>query len=243
MKEYTKTISYGDYIEIYEYEFKPREHSRIRDEKDGEVSEEIKFGKREDNILQTKRNFRRLVLANFSEEKPLLINITYKENMTDIVIAYKHYRSFVQALRYKYGKEFKYIAVPEFQKRGAVHFHALFWGLPYEVYSEERQKRTIFHLWGDKGFVDVVQTDGNDKLSSYLSKYMAKAFSDRRLKNQKAYVSSRNILRPVIESNPMLLAVLFEKVGPDDKPVHDKEYETRYLGKCRYRLFKVNKEI
>src|SRR5690606_27837965 len=101
------------------------------------------------------------------------------------------------ALRNKFGKAFSYIAVSEFQKRGAIHFHALFWGLPAEVFSQERQTRTIALIW-KQGFVYMKETDGNDKLSSYLAKYMVKTFTDPRLKNKKAYLASRNIKRPKI---------------------------------------------
>src|ERR1035437_6022100 len=129
---YAKTIMFGDNLEIYEYEHKPPPHVRGLRKKDRpKPDEDKKFEKRKDNMLQAKRNFRRLVGANLSKEKPLLISLTYKENMQDIHIGYKDYRSFIQAIRYEFGKDVKYIAVPEFQKRGAVHFHCLFWGLPH----------------------------------------------------------------------------------------------------------------
>jgi len=76
-------------------------------------------------VLQAKRNFRRLVGANLPS-KPLLISFTYNVFMGDITTGYRDYKSFVQALRYRFGKDLKYIAVPEFQKSGRVHFHALF---------------------------------------------------------------------------------------------------------------------
>lgn len=232
---YTKAITYGDTLEIYEYEGDLSPHRKREKENRHKPDVDEKYEKRKDNMMQAKRNFRRLVAANLSKEKPLLISLTYEENMQDISIGYKDFRSFIQALRYRF--DFKYIAVPEFQKRGAVHFHALFWGLPHDV-LRERKTRLIAGIWA-KGFVDIIETDGHGKLSSYLAKYMAKAFINRRLKNQKAYVSSRNIKRPVIESNALILPLLYQYVGESDKPVIDRKYETRRLGECRYRLFKI----
>lgn len=237
---YIKTITYGDNAEIYEYDHPPPPRRNTGRKEKLEIDEDEKFEKRKDNAIQAQRNFRRLVGANLSNEKPLLISLTYKENMQDISIAYKDYKSLIQALRYKYGKDIKYIAVPEFQHRGAVHFHALFWGLPAEVLREEKHTRTIAQIWG-QGFVDIIQTDGHGKISSYLAKYMAKAFIDRRLKNQKAYVSSRNVLRPVV--GRMILPVLYEYVEKDAIPVIDKKYKTKWMGECRHRLFKRKKEV
>src|ERR1035437_3330131 len=135
---YTKLIRYGNNIEIFEYELAPPPHRRRIRKKDKEKDEGKIFAKRKDNVLQAKRNFRRLVGANLDGEKPLLMTITYEENMEDITTGYRDYKSFVQAIRYRYGKEFNYIVVPEFQLRGAVHFHALFWGLPTEPLLKER---------------------------------------------------------------------------------------------------------
>jgi len=234
---YVKIIKYGNNAEVYVYEYPPVPQGKRKINKDREkVDENEKFEKRKDNAFQAQRNFRRLVGANLNRETPLLISLTYEKNMQDITTGYKDYKSFIQALRYKYGKNIKYIVVPEFQKRGAVHFHALFWGLPKEVFSEERRSRTINKLWG-KGFVDVIQTDGHGKISSYLAKYMAKAFVDRRLKNQKAYVSSRNIQRPVVET--IVIPTSGDPVRKDRVPVLDRKYKTKWMGECRHRLFKI----
>lgn len=239
---YAKAIMYGDTLEIYEYEKKPPPHKRgIRKKDKPKPDEDKKFQKRKDNVLQAKRNFRRLVGANLSKEKPLLISLTYKENMQDINTGYDDYKSFIQALRYKFGKDIKYITVPEFQMRGALHFHCLFWGLPHEILTEERKFRTIANIWGN-GFVDIIETDGDGKLSSYLAKYMAKAFVDKHLKNQKAYVSSRNIDRPVVDKNAIVSMYLFQFTKDGDLPIMDNSYKTKWTGQCRHRLFKTSQQ-
>ncbi len=249
---YSKIIRYADTLEIYEYERDIVTGTRTS-KKRGEVDvyandlrtdgedalQERKLGKRQDNARRASMAFRRIVASNLGgHEKPILVTITYRENFTDLKESYRHFSSFIQALRHKYGKAFRYICVPEFQERGAVHYHALIWGLPEEVFLLERKTRTISGLWG-RGFVYLKETDGNEKLSFYLSKYMAKAFTDPRLKNQKCYVSSRNIKRPIVERGiSPLWPVLDEYIG-DTAPLIDREYNTRFLGKGRYRLFKV----
>jgi len=238
---YAKTIKYGNNIEIFEYEHRPVPKTKKAEKKSywTKPTEEEIFTKRADNIIQTKRSFRRLVSANLSNEKPLLITFTYKENMKDIVLGWNDYRKFIQAMRYKYGENFKYIATPEFQERGAVHFHVLFWGLPSEINpTNERNSRTLANIW-KKGFIDMKKTDGREELAGYLAKYMAKAFTDTRLKNQKAYVSSKNIKRPEVTLDAIVLHQLIENVDAEAEPVFEKRYDTPWLGSCRYRLFKT----
>jgi hypothetical protein len=251
---YRKIIRYGNHIEIYEYEREPQLMGRRRiprTSNDGDVDlgtnrkdtlSERQLGKRRDNARRVAMVFRRLVASNLhGTNLPLLVTLTYKENIADIAIGYKDYRSFVQTLRYTFGKTFKYICVPEFQKRGAVHFHALFWGLPSELFIQERQTRELAGMWG-KGFVYLKETDGHDRLSSYLAKYMAKAFSDPRLRNKKAYVASRNIDRPVIDSGPFSFSSIIDEYATNAELIKDTEYDTNWLGTCRHRHFKILNE-
>ena len=255
---YKKIIRYGNSMELYEYEKHPDTLGRRRGNRrgrknisgdkslgtDGEkvVCRQEELGKRQDNARSVSVVFRRLVSSNLSgSELPLLITFTYKENMSDISVGYKDYRSFIQNLRYKFGKDFKYICVPEFQKRGAVHFHALFWVLPSETCVRERHTRDIARLWG-KGFVDMMLTDGNEKISGYLAKYMSKAFIDPRLKNQKAYTTSRNISRPTIEKGDYAFWPIIDEFALNNPPIFDKEYWTKWLGTCRYRHYKISND-
>lgn len=245
---YTKIIRSGNNLEVYEYEKEPsivgRRTGKRKADPDnvdmgasGEdtLPKETSLGKRKDNARHATLAFRRIVLSNLSgTELPILITPTYKENMSDLATGYKDYRAFIQALRYKYGKAFKYICVPEFQKRGAIHFHALFWGLPSTLLSQERKTREIAMMWG-KGFVYLKKTDGNDKLSSYLAKYMSKTFKDDRLKNMKAYTASRNISRPETYSGEFTFWPIIEEFEQNGEVITDRSYDTKWQGPCRYR--------
>ena len=247
---YKKLIVFGNNAELYEYEKNLGIHRSNRGKRKsnddlpdmvvgGETAlQERRLGKRKDNSQRASMAFRRLVLSNLDGvERPLLITLTHAENLTDLRQGYKNYTSFIQALRYKYGKLFRYISVPEFQKRGAVHFHALFWGLPFELFLSERKTRTLATIWG-KGFVYLKETDGNEKLSFYLSKYMAKAFMDIRLKNQKAYVASRNCLRPYVVGGIENVSWLIDDyLGTDIPEINEKRFSTAWLGECRFRHF------
>lgn len=255
---YNKIISYGNTLEVYEYEkdiFRlvggtRRNHAPTdvhvgmgtggEDTLSDQGSEE-KRAKRTDNARRASMAFRRIVSANLggSSTLPTLVTLTYKDNFTDLAGAYQHLTAFIQSLRYRYGRTFSYILVPEFQKRGAVHFHALFWGLPEEVLLKERRDRTFFRLWGH-GFVFIKHTDGNEKLAFYLSKYFTKTFLDPRLMNQKSYVASRNIKRPLVQKGPFIISYLLDEYGVTEPPVVDRSYQTTWLGEGRLRIYKLN---
>lgn len=255
---YNKFIRSGNNVEIYEYEYDilPRGDKRYKEKKNKKKIDrnaeltEAEVGKRMDNVRKAKMEFRRLVSSNLDEKNfPLLLTATYKENFTDLNQAYYDHKLFVQTLRYTYGKDnkdFKYICVPEFQERGAVHFHTLCWGLPADILLPERLtdyyknvSPTLSKIWGN-GFVLLKPTDGNDKLSSYLSKYMTKAFIDPRLKHQKAYTSSRNVHRSYVVSDiSPVWPLIDDYAGVDAVPITDNKYHSHYLGDARYRLFKI----
>lgn len=246
---YNRAIVSGNVLEIYEYEkdiplFRNKRKrstssidvpSVVSDRKD--ILSERELGRRRSSSGRASLAFRRLVSANLiGTDRPILLALTYAENFGDLRGAYKDFTTFIQALRYRFGKDFRYVAVPEFQKRGAVHFHALFWGLPSQLVLSERSTRFIAGIWGH-GFVDVVQTDGNIKISGYLSKYMAKAFIDPRLSGCKAYVGSRNILRPLAQSFSGNLWAFLKEWGVDKPSIINREFMTLWLGRCQYRYY------
>ena len=52
------------------------------------------------------------------------ITLTFKENISDVTEANKLFNAWTKSVLRKYP-EFKYLCVPEFQKRGAVHYHLI----------------------------------------------------------------------------------------------------------------------
>ena len=253
---YNKFIKYANIIETYTYEkqlpIRPRARrgvsrkvslSHMASPGSDTLRQNEYEGKRQDNVARASMVFRRTILANIDGiNHPLLLTLTYKDNQTSVVQGYKDFSSFIKTLRYKYGKVFRYIAVPEFQKRGAVHFHAMFWGLPDTLAKEERHTRMVGNAWGH-GYVDLIQTDGSPKLSGYLTKYMAKNFTDYRLMGIKAYTCSRNLKRPEVINglSNVNLEIVLEETGAG-MIEFDKTYDTAWLGRGRHRIYKLSTE-
>jgi len=196
-----------------------------------------------ESLTRCRNSFRRLVRANLSSKTPpALITLTMRD-IVEIDVAYKAYSKFAWKFRRRYGYDsIGMIAVPEFQKRGAVHFHILVFNLKYESYKNERRTRQIASLW-EHGFVDVKRTDGNEKLSSYLAKYMSKAMQDYRLVRRRAYSASGRVVRTVSLNTPFQVkeaTLLWDLGGVDNPPTENREYDTLWLGRCVYQKFVLN---
>lgn len=234
---HTKIIQSGDFLEIYEYEKEVYRSHKPRKRRN--IERVFKVVRRYDNLNRTKKTFQRLCRSNFiGDTDPALITLTMFE-VVPLSEAYSIYSHFIKRLRKEYGKSFRYVGVPEFQKRGAVHFHVLFWGLPRTSIIYERVTRYYQNKWG-YGYVDCKQTDGSPKLSTYLSKYMLKALSDKRLGGEKAFMASRNALRPVQLTNKTAFALRNEIwLDVDSKPLQEHEFTTEWLGRCNYKLYKI----
>lgn len=234
---YTKVIQSGDLVEQWEYEREPNPERLVR--RKPRIKRSFSMERRLDNIIKTKSSFRRLVRANLVlNAPPALLTLT----MMDIVPineAYKEFTRFMHEIR-RLHKHVQWIAVPEFQKRGAVHFHALMFQLPHEIVKNERRTRYLAHHWG-QGFVDIKRTDGSAKLSGYLAKYMSKAMHDKRLLSKRGYTSSRGVRRPVTLSTSFqrITAMAAWGLGVDKLPVQQREYATIHLGRCVYKQFIV----
>jgi len=235
MLGYLKIIRSGSITEIYTYAKAPSSGR-----KKGTVIDRTRRGSPRPrvgaNAERARKSFIRLVRSNIGTgEPPALITLT----MLDIVrieVGYSCLSNYIRLLRRRFGKEFKYVAVPEYQKRGAVHFHILFWGLPQEVINHERRDRTLQRAWA-LGYVDCVATDGSEKLAGYLAKYMSKSMSDERIAGKKAYACSRNIMRPVLATT----LTGFENLGSefwavDNVLLTEKEFQTEWLGKATYKM-------
>jgi len=273
MAGYTKLIKSGDVIELYQYEKNPvstGRRKRVPKTTDG-VRPSRSPDRRPDNIRRLRKGFIRLVRSNLvGDAPPAFVTLTTGANLS-LETGALCFTQFVKTLRSYVGDSFRYIAVPEFQKRGAIHFHVLIWGLsdelifnetPYVAWCkksyrqhdlvrryvdwcfeksldprESRGTRFLQTAWG-RGFLDIVPTDGSPKLAGYLAKYMSKTMSDERLGGRRAYYSSRNILRPMLETSAISLAYAKELWGGDIELTSEREFDTIWLGRCIYKMFK-----
>jgi len=237
---HVKVIKSGDIIEVYNYERSISQKIKSGRRKSFKQRDSRPLSSRPDNIRRRCKSFTRLVQSNLiGSTSPALFTFTVSE-VVGIKWGYEYLAQFWRRLRSNDIKIERYISVPEFQKRGAVHFHIMVWGLN-EYVDQERNTRQIQNLW-QRGFVDCMQTDGDAKLAGYMAKYMRKSMFDRRLVGQKAYTASRSALRPMSFSGTGAYNYSVELFGVDLStvlPLQEKVFDTQWMGKGRYRLYKI----
>lgn len=171
------------------------------------VNEEIKLKKIENkNILRSRFEMQRLVKCNESEFKTF-ITFTFADNITSVDEANKKFntwRTYIKRLK----KNFKCIGVPEFQKRGAIHYHLLT-NISYDDFDllsekefkywnkETKEYQIGRHVKGWKYGIHLAKNMTDINVIGYLSKYMTKDI-DNRLWGKRRYFYTRNLKKPVV---------------------------------------------
>jgi len=195
--------------------------------------------RRPDNLRASKRSFVRYVLCAIKTfGPPCILTLTYSQPQDSARHGFNDLRLFIMRLR-KSEFRISYIAVPEFQKSGRLHFHVLVWGLPSDfpdrrssshgvIYGKERSSRIIAKHWG-LGYIDLIATDGSDKLSSYLAKYFTKAYNDPRLIGCRLFHRSRDIPKPFIYNGAHIDSLV--SIPSPDKIKSHYTYQSRFFGK------------
>jgi len=195
----------------------------------------------------TLRNILSATLGNINET-PTLITFTTLHG-APIKQAYRWLTRFYQLVSYHQKSKPVYVCVPEFQSRGAIHFHCLVWGISQNVTDKERDRRTLQNLWR-RGYVDCVKTDGSGALAWYLVKYFDGVFSDSRLSGEKAYVASRSVSRPIVYKGIDAFKWDFGHGPMEDLAVEnnltcikERAYSTQWLGEAIYKTYIPINEI
>lgn len=187
----SKIIKSGDMIEVYDYQYPVRYgHKKLLQRKINRQSsraEEYRIK----SIVRAINRIRQLAYLNFTENDKFLtltFNNEQSFDINDLSSCLPHLQRLTRHLRSRYPN-LKYIVVPEFQKRGAVHYHMLI-NLPY-LPEEQREK-----LW-PYGFSKVLAVKSTTHLALYLSKYLSKRFDDKRKKGHRLFYTSRGLKQPL----------------------------------------------
>jgi len=189
----------GDIIELYEYEkiySYNADPLRLSGGSESDESGETR-SRRGDNLGFVRSQIRRLIECNYKKfgYPPVFLTLTFHENITDIDIANAHFHDFIKRLNRRFQRRFRYLAIVEFQERGAVHYHCVFFNMGVDLELRERRTRDIAQCW-DLGFVDIERIRHAKSVSAYVCKYLDKGVHDPRLVGRKAFFTSRNLFRP-----------------------------------------------
>lgn len=155
------------------------------------------------NITRSKLNLQNLIKCNEKDFKTF-ITLTFEENITDVKEANKKFNVWRRNFK-RLVPDFKYVCVPEFQKRGAVHYH-LMTNVAYDNFKVLSQgERRIYNKQSGwqvgrdvKGWVyghSMAKNMSSINLVGYITKYMTKDIDDR-LFSQHRYFYSQNLEKP-----------------------------------------------
>jgi hypothetical protein len=157
-------------------------------------------------------------------EPPVFVTLTFANNIEDIKYANREYSKFIQRLNLfvtKKKKSFlKYVVAIEFQKRGAVHYHVLFFNLNYI----ENLKDFIKKIWGH-GFIKIKANINPERIARYMSKYMSKKFDDPRLHGRKCYFVSRGLKLPRIIYHDEYVKDFLELIPSDTMDFYSDDFK------------------
>lgn len=238
MTEYI--ICLDDFIS-YDYKVRTKYNRRKFDELTEEEQEESKI--RQDSYYKRKIfDIERFIDCNYNDESTFL-TLTFARNLQDLAEANKEFNLFIKRLNYYLRttfedfKSLKYIAIWERQQRGAIHYHVILFNLPFV------DAKKLEEIWGN-GFIriNLIEDDKKEKekkkskkkqdkkasgiVSDYLTKYFVKDV-DERVREKKAYFSSRNLERPK-EQKQRLTDDEINEILVDDKDIlRQKEFDSK----------------
>lgn len=235
-----KAIVSGDIIEFYEYEKAILKGAASRGGRHNIcVDKEKKEKNKADASYRARRMVRRLVNSNVGrygrDVTSKFVTLTFREHVTDLKSANYEFKKFIQRLNYEIfntkKSNIKYIVVPEFTKIGRIHYHVIFFNIPYI------NSNLVADLWG-QGFIKINAIDNCDNVGAYVSKYMTK--DNEKLEGQKSYFTSRGLFKPVELDNEREVQNLADSV-PFEKLVYENSFSNEYTGIITYKQYNLKR--
>lgn len=248
LKEYIIT---NNIIEVYTYDNYccGKGHDKGTSGRDFESLTNDETKKSNYNKTLSRRNnfIRRYACANFDKNNSKFLTLTFKENLKDVKKANKEFKLFIKRLKqyinYNFDKNFKlkYLAVIEFQERGAIHYHMLC-NIPYiDLHIIQND------IWKN-GICFINKITHVDNLGAYIVKYITKDVNDFRLMGEKGYLRSNNLIKPKKIVNHNLKSFynwerkFYDNILKDLKPVYEDEFYNDILGNCNYKQYNLDRK-
>lgn len=130
-------------------------------------------------LNRKKKEIRRLINTNCRRDNKRFCSFftaTYQENQIDEYKAREDFNLFIKRLQFNYPGAFDkksnrdlsfddYMWFAERQKRGAIHFHVIFFNCPFLSFKE------LTRLW-EKGSIDIHNIKKVNRVGSYVCKYL-----------------------------------------------------------------------
>jgi hypothetical protein len=234
-----KVLVSGKQVEVYKYkkniwrDFKSKKDKNPAQKEPEQLDMfkqyKLKQQRRQFSLNRTRTEIRRLVNSNTHLNK--FLTLTFADNITDLKKANYLFNQFVKRASYAWPG-FEYVAVPEFQKRGAVHYHLLC-NLPYVDVKE------VQAAWG-QGFVKLNRIDSVNNAGAYMAKYLGKE-ADERTFGKKKFFKSQSLKTPV-ELLGRTAVMFFHRFLEKLAPVFEKIFSSEWTGEIEYSAYSISFE-
>lgn len=235
-----KVILCGHHIETYQYEKplvlnrKPKAPKKKfqNQDKDWLLEAQNYIRRRDEYRKRTKSRVigqvQRLIESNFNKDS-IFLTLTFNNknnfNINDLTVCNPKLHNFMVNLKTKFSN-LKYLIVPEFQKRGAVHYHLI-------INQSFIEKELIQKIW-KYGFVKVKDIYYLEGIGNYFTKYLTKNSDDIRLQGRRAFFTSKNLHRPKIVYGEFAEKIINRLKEKEIKPYWQNEYKTEFNGAVKY---------
>lgn len=235
-----KVMISGNVVEFYEYENGYLKGYEDKIKKSGRKknyrSEKYKENRKK-TMQRAKTNLRRIVNSNFGQYGKHLtskfVTLTFGQDIQDIKEANQEFTKFIKRLNYYVFKtkkaNLKYSGVIEFTEKGRVHYHVVFYNLPYIP------GKKIADIW-ENGIIDIKKIDNVDNVGAYICKYMSKDNEDPRLEGKKCYFNSRDLMKPEEITDKKRVEALLQAL-PLKHLKYRKSFDNEYTGTTNYYQF------
>lgn len=235
-----KVVKSGNILEIYEYEI-PQVNGYKKPKKDfcytNGSSPENQLENRRRVANRARREVRRIVNANEDNNDGnslKFVTFTFAENITDFRIANYEWKKFRQRLERKLLIKLKYLTVIEFQKRGAIHYHCIFFNIPFI------NNKDLAAIWG-QGFIKINKLKEIDNVGAYVCKYIGKDLQEDRLKREKCYFTSKGLYKSQEFVEISEVDQLVSSLPSECSPGWQFLYQSDYTGSVLYTQYNMKR--
>lgn len=249
-----KYIKSGNIIELYEYEKGYlRDYTKFdSDSVGGRVADYISEDydiNRLKVLKRAKRDLRRQINSNHLQYGENItskfMTLTFDENITDLTPANYEFKKFMKRLNYQVFEtkkmQLKYTAVPEFQQRGAVHYHVITYNMPYIPHKK------LLECWGNQRGVRINKIDNVDNVGAYVAEYLGDSekeqghnLDDHRLRDRKSYFGSRGLFKPLEITDKKKVEALSQAL-PIQNKTYSAHFDNEHLGHITYLQYNMDK--